>query len=95
MRSPIVKRKKVSFMNLVKELERVKPRLGNNISLFVEVSYQNFSHSGNIYLKYSCTYINETSVIFKAESLNPNELIYEVEKHLKQSEPIIVNDVII
>lgn len=95
MRPPIVKRKKVSFMNLVKELERVKPRFGKDVTLFVEVRYSNYSHKGDVVISYLCTYLLGHNVVVQRTSESPIDLIYQVEEYLKQSEPIIVNDVII
>jgi hypothetical protein len=98
MRQPIIKRNKVSFQNLVKELEKFKPRFGSDVTVNVTVSYWNHSHTTNTTIEYGVCFLAGSSVAFNPKSYSPTDLIYQVEKYLQNEErrfSEIINDVIL
>lgn len=84
MRQPIIKRKKLSFMGLVSELESLKSKFGEHCSICVGIDYWNHGHTDNTELIFKVAYIINSTICFQDSSNCPNDLISKVELHLEK-----------
>ena len=92
MNKSIVITKRVSFVNLIEQVEKYTEKFGKGSSVFVEVSHKRYGHQpASPEIEYVASFIYLGRVkIFKSE--NPLNLIEQIEAHLN-NKPMDIIDV--
>ena len=86
MRPPVLKSKKVSFRNLVKEIEILKSKMKNSKEISLAVRVERWNHiTGLIEITYSASFVCG-NVVNSFNSLNPNNLIEQVKIYVSNIE---------